>query len=206
MGGGGAKLRFFTIQCNVKMFLLNSSFFTRRAAAWSYNGSLPPSFFPWDQFENQLNKQFEKQFEKQLNTQFEKQLNKQFLLGYFFTWLVIVKLSFTCLQKSSPNLWRLFHIYFFRPWMTPYMLPCIQLTLTGSVWTTVAVSIERYLSVCRGYRSDRVHLFYTAPILFFSIFFNAPRVLEMYTGYVNVTRKFLGYYFQCIFQNSIMKT
>ena len=78
--------------------------------------------------------------------------------------------------------------------MTPYMLPCIQLTLTGSVWTTVAVSIERYLSVCRGYRSDRVHLFYTAPILFFSIFFNAPRVLEMYTGYVNVTRKFLGYY------------
>ena len=79
-------------------------------------------------------------------------------------------------------------LLFYRPWMTPYMLPVIQLTLTGSVWTTVAVSVERYLSVCRSYRSDhRIHLFYTAPILAASFLFNGPRVLELTTVMTNTT-------------------
>jgi len=36
--------------------------------------------------------------------------------------------------------------------LTPYVLPVIQIALTGSVWTTMAVSIERYCTVCVGYR------------------------------------------------------
>ena len=34
-----------------------------------------------------------------------------------------------------------------RPWLTPYWLPVIQISLTGSVWTTIAVSVERYTTV-----------------------------------------------------------
>ncbi len=65
-----------------------------------------------------------------------------------------------------------------------------QLALTGSVWTTMAVSIERYLTVCMGYRPNKVqHLFYTAPILLLSLLFNIPRCFELQTiiGPVNST-------------------
>ena len=62
-----------------------------------------------------------------------------------------------------------------RPWLTPYWLPVIQISLTGSVWTTIAVSVERYFTVCLSKRYNTVqHLFYTLPILAFSFVFNIP--------------------------------
>merc|ERR1719312_2287531 len=98
-----------------------------------------------------------------------------------------VFLAFT-MTLFCPAAWSDFYYTYCKPWMTPYMLPVIQLTLTGSVWTTVAVSVERYLSVCRSYRSDhRIHLFYTAPILAASFLFNGPRVLELRTVMTNAT-------------------
>ena len=58
------------------------------------------------------------------------------------------------------------YLFHCRPWLTPYWLPVIQISLTGSVWTTIAVSVERYFTVCLSKRYNTVqHLFYTLPIL-----------------------------------------
>ena len=68
----------------------------------------------------------------------------------------------------------------------------IQISLTGSVYTTVAVSVERFLTVCCSYRlaassgpagsaSLMFHLSYTVPILVFSFAFNITRFFELRT-------------------------
>ena len=54
----------------------------------------------------------------------------------------------------------------------------------------MAVSIERYLTVCLGYRPPSVpHRFYTVPILGLTLLFNVSRFLELRTGHAerNVT-------------------
>ena len=64
----------------------------------------------------------------------------------------------------------------------PTVMPITQIALTGSVYCTMAISIERYLTVC--------HPFYTAsknwsskryiiPIILFSIIYNLPRFFEL---------------------------
>jgi hypothetical protein len=64
----------------------------------------------------------------------------------------------------------------------PTVMPITQIALTGSVYCTMAISIERYLTVC--------HPFYTAsknwsskryiiPIVLFSIIYNLPRFFEL---------------------------
>ncbi len=46
----------------------------------------------------------------------------------------------------------------------------------------MAVSIERYLTVCFGYRPNTVqHLFYTVPILSLAFLFNVTRFFELET-------------------------
>ena len=70
----------------------------------------------------------------------------------------------------------------------------IQISLTGSVYTTVAVSVERFLTVCCSYRhsvasaapdgsaSRMFHLSYTVPIIAFSFLFNTTRFFELNTA------------------------
>ena len=70
----------------------------------------------------------------------------------------------------------------------------IQISLTGSVYTTVAVSVERFLTVCCSYRhsvasaapdgsaSRMFHLSYTVPIIVFSFLFNTTRFFELSTA------------------------
>ena len=61
-----------------------------------------------------------------------------------------------------------------RPWLTCNLLGLLLMIYTGSCWTTVAISIERYLRVCWDYSSKRTHIFYTMPIIIGSVIFNIP--------------------------------
>ena len=86
-----------------------------------------------------------------------------------------------------------------------YSISVIQISLTGSVYATVAVSVERFLTVCCSYRhavasvapdgtASRIfHLSYTLPILLFSFSFNITRFFELRTEkiYKNVTETIL---------------
>ena len=63
----------------------------------------------------------------------------------------------------------------------PYLLPLAEIGLTGSIYFTIAISIERYLVICRPF----LHLtrsvepkFYIIPTLCFSIIFNIPHFFE----------------------------
>ena len=63
----------------------------------------------------------------------------------------------------------------------PYLLPLAEIGLTGSIYFTIAISIERYLVICRPF----LHLtrsiaprFYIIPTVLFSIIFNIPHFFE----------------------------
>ena len=63
----------------------------------------------------------------------------------------------------------------------PYLLPLAEIGLTGSIYFTIAISIERYVVICRPF----LHLtrslaprFYIIPTVCFSILFNIPHFFE----------------------------
>ena len=69
-------------------------------------------------------------------------------------------------------------------YVIPFMIPLAQITLSGSSFTTVTLTIERYISLCapylrytHGIRS----LHYIIPVLIFSTFYNSPRFFEWRT-------------------------
>jgi hypothetical protein len=42
------------------------------------------------------------------------------------------------------------------PWVAPYLLGLIHIALTGSVYTTIAVAMERCVTVCAPFTDIRV--------------------------------------------------
>ena len=69
--------------------------------------------------------------------------------------------------------------------VVPTALPIIQIALTGSVYCTVAISLERYLTVCHPFylASKRWSAKrYIIPIIVFSLLYNASRFFELRTN------------------------
>jgi hypothetical protein len=48
------------------------------------------------------------------------------------------------------------------PWVAPYLLGLIHIALTGSVYTTIAVAMERCVTVCAPFTDIRVRKQYPA--------------------------------------------
>ena len=72
-----------------------------------------------------------------------------------------------------------YHFY-----IAPRCVPMMQVALTGSVYFTVCISLERYLTVChpffiagKNWSAKR----YIIPIVLFSLFYNAPHFFEFRT-------------------------
>jgi hypothetical protein len=57
-----------------------------------------------------------------------------------------------------------------------------QIALTGSIYSTLAITVERYLTVCHpfytvSHRWSATH--YVAPIVTFSFLYNLPKFFEL---------------------------
>jgi hypothetical protein len=72
-----------------------------------------------------------------------------------------------------------YHFY-----IAPSCIPMMQVALTGSVYCTVCISLERYLTVChpffiagKNWSAKR----YIIPIVLFSLFYNAPHFFDFRT-------------------------
>ena len=62
----------------------------------------------------------------------------------------------------------------FRPWLFCYVWGLRRAAATGGAWTTVGISIERYLSVRHHIKTKRIHRFYTIPTVIGSTLINIP--------------------------------
>ena len=63
-------------------------------------------------------------------------------------------------------------------YVVPRAIPMIQVSLTGSVYCTVAISLERYLTVCHPFYVNSKRWSekrYIIPIILFSTLYNLPR-------------------------------
>ena len=60
------------------------------------------------------------------------------MLAVFDATFLVFTLTLFCVSAWSND-----YNTYVRPWLTPFWLPVIQIALTGSVWTTMAVSVER---------------------------------------------------------------
>ena len=65
------------------------------------------------------------------------------------------------LEYSLPILSQQFYIWVL-PRITPIIVPFIHISLTGSVYSVVAVAIERFLTVCFPFQQCQVTLKYLA--------------------------------------------
>ena len=64
----------------------------------------------------------------------------------------------------------------------PYAMPLLQIAHTASIYSTLAISVERYMVVCKPFyisRKDWRSNRYRLPILIFSILFNIPKMFEL---------------------------
>ena len=68
--------------------------------------------------------------------------------------------------------------------LIPYLMPAAQITLSGSSFTTVALTVERFISVCKPYLTVRYNIrsrHFILPVLIFSLLYNLPRFFEWRT-------------------------
>ena len=77
-----------------------------------------------------------------------------------FPLLYKLRISLTIFQSgvislySLPNLWSWYVTV--EPITTPVILPLTQIAMTGSVYSVVAVAVERYFNICKPFRANWV--------------------------------------------------
>ena len=86
---------------------------------------------------------------------------------------------------TAPGL-EIFQFYFFKvfPFITPTVYPIAMIVQTGSVYLTMAVTLERFVAVCLPFRSRSLCTYGRARygvilIAFFSLVYNLPRFWEV---------------------------
>jgi len=86
------------------------------------------------------------------------------------------------LLYSLPNVSQYYSEIFF-PHLLPYLLPLIHIALTGSVYTTIAVAMERCVTVLAPFTQIRSFngFLYVCPIIIFSLIYNIPKFFEVRT-------------------------
>jgi len=89
------------------------------------------------------------------------------------------------LEYSLPILSQQFYIWVL-PRITPIIVPFIHISLTGSVYSVVAVAIERFLTVCFPFQQCQMcnGLGYIVPIVLFSVLYNLVKFFEIETVYL----------------------
>lgn len=66
----------------------------------------------------------------------------------------------------------------------PLALPLAQIGMTGSIYFTMAITVERYLTVCHPFYKHSHNWpsrYYIIPITIFCLIYNFPRFFEMET-------------------------
>ena len=103
----------------------------------------------------------------------------------FFILLVFLNLS---LPSMAPQ----YEKSAFYNYMIPILLPLNQIAMTGSIYSKVAITIERYLIVCHPFyvMSHRWKAkLYILPIITFSVVYNLPKFFEIQTTVTGSTSK-----------------
>jgi hypothetical protein len=72
------------------------------------------------------------------------------MLALFDSLFIICMTISFCLPILFPTYGLTIH-----PWVFPWLLPAIQISLNGSIWSTVAVAVERFSSVVCSQQNGR---------------------------------------------------
>ena len=88
-------------------------------------------------------------------------------------------------QYSLPMLSESFSVWVL-PLVTPFTVPIIHISLTGSVYSVLAVATERFITVCFPFTQCTMcgGLGYILPILLFSVGYNLSKFWEIETYHV----------------------
>ena len=81
--------------------------------------------------------------------------------------------------------------------LVPKILPLVQIAMTGSVYSTIAISLERYLIVCHPFyvvSHEWSFKKYILPIITFSFVYNIPRFFELKTEVKEIEKLSAGNY------------
>ena len=75
-----------------------------------------------------------------------------------------------------------------------FIYPFTHIAMTGTIFMTVAITVERYLGLCHPLLSphSRKVWFYLLPVIVVAFALNVPKFLEIELGNVNVTNAVTG--------------
>ena len=100
--------------------------------------------------------------------------------------LAVFDLCYICLAMTIFSLKEFSEGYANGLWyvIIPYAIPLIQISLTGSIYCTMAITLERYLAVCRPFyriTRDWSSRIFVVPIILISVIYNLPQFFEIQT-------------------------